>query len=89
MASEAVKFIPDHASVYFNVANILGKKGKYEQAEAQYKLAISKNPTDPIIYANLGISRIHFTSNSRLCIYKIIERRRNTSHFRCFVSSLE
>jgi len=57
MANKALKFIPNHASIYFNVANILGKKGKYEEAEIQFKQAILKDPTAPMIYANLGISR--------------------------------
>lgn len=63
-ANEALKFIPNHASVYFNIANILGKKGRFEEAEIQFKLAMSKNPTDPMIYANLGRYR------TRECIYK-------------------
>jgi len=37
VANKALKFIPNHASIYFNVANILGKKGKYEEAEIQFK----------------------------------------------------
>lgn len=57
MANEALKFIPNHAPVYCNIANILGQKGKYEEAEVQFKLAISKNPMDPIIYANLGMKK--------------------------------
>lgn len=55
MANKALKFIPNHAPIYCNIANILGQRGKYEEAEVQFKLAISKNPMDPIIYANLGI----------------------------------
>jgi len=35
----------------------LGKKGKYEEAEIQFKQAISKDPTAPMIYTNLGTSR--------------------------------
>lgn len=57
MANEALKFIPNHASIYFNIGNILGKKGKYEDAEIQFKQAISKDPMAPMIYANLGILR--------------------------------
>lgn len=57
MANESLKFIPNHASIYFNIANILGKKGKYEDAEFQFKQAISRDPTAPTIYANLGILR--------------------------------
>lgn len=53
-ANEALKFVPNHASVYFNIGNILGKKGRFEEAEIQFKLAMAKNPTDPMIYANLG-----------------------------------
>jgi len=37
MADKALKFIPNHASIYFNVANILEKKEKYEEAEIQFK----------------------------------------------------
>lgn len=57
VANKALKFIPNHASICFNIANILGKKGKYKDAEIQFKRAISKDPTAPMIYANLGTSR--------------------------------
>lgn len=53
-ANEALKFIPKHASLYVNIGNILGKKEKFEEAEIQFKLAMSINPTDPLVYTNLG-----------------------------------
>lgn len=71
MANIALKFISDHAAIYFNIANILGKKGKYEEAEIQFKLAISKNPVDPMIYANLGITRKSICNLFKTKIYKI------------------
>jgi len=77
VANKALKFIPNHASIYFNVANILGKKGKYEEAEIQFKQAISKDPTAPMIYANLGISRMRereqFMPNGPSCFIDIRE----------------
>jgi len=52
VANKVSKFIPNHASIYFNVANILRKKGNIKKQK-------SKDPTTPMIYANLGISRKH------------------------------
>jgi len=67
VANKALKFIPNHASIYFNVANILGKKGKYEEAEIQFKQAISKDLTASMIYVNLGILRNAWERGNCLC----------------------
>lgn len=68
MANEALKFIPNHASIYFNIGNILGKKGKYEDAEIQFKQAISRDPIAPIIYANLGTLRNAYSKFKKFLI---------------------
>lgn len=54
VAYEALKYAPDYAPIYFNIANVLGKIGRYTEAEINFKTAISKNPTDPMYYTNLG-----------------------------------
>ena len=53
-AHQALKFLPDDASIHFNIANILGKAGNFIEAEVHFRSAISKNPTDSMYYTNLG-----------------------------------
>lgn len=68
VANEALKFIPNHASIYFNIGNILGKKGKYEDAEIQFKQAILKDPMAPMIYANFGkLKNIYWENLKKFC----------------------
>ena len=54
-AHQALKFLPDDASIHFNIANILGKAGNFTEAEVHFRIAISKNPTDSMYYTNLGV----------------------------------
>lgn len=54
----ALKFIPTDATVRFNIANILGKEGRFEEAEVEFKEAISREPTNPSIITNLGGKKI-------------------------------
>ncbi|XP_076640372.1 protein O-mannosyl-transferase F38B6.6 [Colletes latitarsis] len=55
IAIQALQFLPDDASIHFNIANILGKAGNFVEAEVHFKNAISKNPTDSMFYTNLGV----------------------------------
>ncbi|XP_043255369.1 protein O-mannosyl-transferase TMTC4-like [Colletes gigas] len=55
VAIQALQFLPDDASIHFNIANILGKAGNFVEAEVHFKNAISKNPTDSMFYTNLGV----------------------------------
>ncbi|KZC07388.1 Transmembrane and TPR repeat-containing protein 4 [Dufourea novaeangliae] len=55
IAYQALQFLPDDASIHFNIANILGKSGNFVEAEVQFKNAISRNPTDSMFYTNLGV----------------------------------
>lgn len=66
IANEALKYIPDYASIYFNIANILGKVGRFSEAETYFKQAILRNPTDPMFYTNLGIffSILYISNNT-------------------------
>ena len=54
MARAALKFIPGDATIHFNIANILGKAGRFEEAEVEFKEAISRDPTNPTVLTNLG-----------------------------------
>ncbi|XP_053980651.1 protein O-mannosyl-transferase TMTC4-like isoform X1 [Hylaeus volcanicus] len=54
-ATQALQFLPDNASIHFNIANILGKAGNFVAAEMHFKIAISKNPTDSMFFTNLGV----------------------------------
>jgi len=65
-ANKALKFIPNHVSIYFIVA-ILEKKGKSEETDIQFKQAISKDLTVSMIYANLGILRNAWERENSLC----------------------
>lgn len=55
IANQALRYIPDDASIHFNIANILGKAGNFVEAEAYFKNAISRNPKDAMFYTNLGV----------------------------------
>lgn len=54
VADQALKHLPNDASLYFNIANILGKSGKFVEAEIYFQTAISKDSNDPSFYTNLG-----------------------------------
>lgn len=53
-AYKALEFLPNAASIHFNIANILGKAGNFMDAETHFLRAISKDPTDSMYYTNLG-----------------------------------
>ncbi|XP_033325456.2 protein O-mannosyl-transferase TMTC4 isoform X1 [Megalopta genalis] len=55
IAYRALDFLPDDASIHFNIANILGKVGNFVEAEVYFKKAISKDPTNSMFYTNLGV----------------------------------
>lgn len=55
IANQALQYIPDYASIHFNIAYILGKSGRFLEAETYFKQAISRSPTDPMFHTNLGV----------------------------------
>ncbi|XP_076281504.1 protein O-mannosyl-transferase Tmtc4 [Lasioglossum baleicum] len=55
VAYRALEFLPDDASIHFNIANILGKVGNFVEAEMYFKKAISKDSTNSMFYTNLGV----------------------------------
>lgn len=55
IANQALQYLPNDASIYFNIANILGKVGNFVEAEIYFKNAISRNPKDAMFYTNLGV----------------------------------
>ncbi|KAJ8665348.1 hypothetical protein QAD02_007010 [Eretmocerus hayati] len=54
-ARQALRFIPNDPSIHFNIGNILGKDGDFQQAELHFKTAISANPNNSIYHTNLGV----------------------------------
>ncbi|XP_015604969.1 transmembrane and TPR repeat-containing protein 4 isoform X2 [Cephus cinctus] len=71
-ATEALKLIPDDASIYFNMANILGKAGKFVEAEKYFNGAISRDANNPTFYTNLGINKFISYTSSITDIYNLI-----------------
>ncbi|XP_043271664.1 protein O-mannosyl-transferase TMTC4-like isoform X2 [Venturia canescens] len=55
VARTGLKFIPDDSTLHFNIGNILGKAGRFEEAEIEFKEAISKDSKNPTILTNLGV----------------------------------
>ncbi|KOX77837.1 Transmembrane and TPR repeat-containing protein 4 [Melipona quadrifasciata] len=55
IGNQALQYLPDDASIHFNIANILGKAGNFVEAEVYFKNAISRNSKDAMFYTNLGV----------------------------------
>lgn len=54
-SAEALKHVPDDASVLFSRANAFGKLGNFNESEALFLRAIQKNPKSGLFHANLGV----------------------------------
>ena len=52
---KAIKFKPDYAEAYFNLANSLKSQGNIKKAIKNYKQAISLRPNFPSAYKNLSL----------------------------------
>ncbi|XP_054708383.1 protein O-mannosyl-transferase TMTC4-like [Uloborus diversus] len=52
---EALRHLPFEASVHFNLANTLGKAGKYVESEEHFLKAIELHKNNPTYHANLGV----------------------------------
>ncbi|XP_071951808.1 protein O-mannosyl-transferase TMTC4-like isoform X1 [Antedon mediterranea] len=55
VAEEALKHLPNEASIYFALANVYGKSSRYEDSEKNYQKAISLNPNTAFYHGNLGV----------------------------------
>lgn len=54
LAKKALKILPEDSALHFNLANTLGKKGHYENAEEHFKTAITLRPNQALYHTNLG-----------------------------------
>ena len=53
-AKEALTYIPEESSIYYNVANAFGKDGQYQESEKYFLHAIRLDPRNPGYHSNLG-----------------------------------
>ena len=51
---KALKHLPDEPQLYFNMANVYGKKGLFEESEKYFLKSIQLNPNTAKFYANFG-----------------------------------
>lgn len=56
VAREALKYLPEAASLHFHLGNTLGKLERYEESEAHFLKSILINPDEPTYHSNLGES---------------------------------
>lgn len=54
-SAEALKHVPDDASIMFSRANAFGKLGQFNESESLFLRAIQKNPRSGLFHANLGV----------------------------------
>ena len=54
MGEAALKVLPDHPSLLFSLANVLGKTEKWEASEKRFLQAVRVNPSNAGIHMNLG-----------------------------------
>ncbi|CAM1296548.1 TMTC1 (predicted) [Pycnogonum litorale] len=55
IAEEALMYLPNEASLHFNLANTLGKLSQYPQSEAHFIQAITLKSDNPAYFTNLGV----------------------------------
>jgi len=55
IGKDAILVLPDDASIHFNLANVLGKLGEFEESEKHFMKAILENDHNPTYFANLGV----------------------------------
>ncbi|XP_018009245.1 protein O-mannosyl-transferase TMTC4-like [Hyalella azteca] len=54
-AHVALKHLPDEASIHFNLANTLGKLGRYKESEVHFLAATRLDPGNANYWSNLGV----------------------------------
>ena len=52
---KALKHLPEEAQLFFNLGNVYGKQGRFEESERNFLKAISLKPSIAKFYANLGM----------------------------------
>ncbi|XP_015120113.1 protein O-mannosyl-transferase TMTC4 [Diachasma alloeum] len=52
---KAMELFPEDAVIRLNIANILGKLGKFPEAEEEFRNALRLDPRNPTIFTNLGV----------------------------------
>ncbi|CAG2167724.1 unnamed protein product [Oppiella nova] len=55
IALEALEYHSNESSLHFNVANVLGKMGKFNESEIHFEKAIALSPQKANYFANLGV----------------------------------
>jgi Flp pilus assembly protein TadD, contains TPR repeats len=59
IAQEALTILPQEPSLHFNLANTLGKAGRFAEAEKHFMEAIGLDMKNALYYTNLGESQTH------------------------------
>jgi Flp pilus assembly protein TadD len=54
IAQEALAVLPQEPSLHFNLANTLGKAGRFAEAEKHFKEAVGLDMKNAVYYTNLG-----------------------------------
>jgi Flp pilus assembly protein TadD len=54
IAQEALNILPHEPSLHFNLANTLGKAGRFVEAEKHFTEAIRLDMKNAVYYTNLG-----------------------------------
>jgi Flp pilus assembly protein TadD len=54
VAQEALAILPQEPSLHFNLANTLGKAGRFAEAEKHFKEAVGLDTKNAVYYTNLG-----------------------------------
>jgi Flp pilus assembly protein TadD len=57
IAQQALTILPQEPSLHFNLANTLGKAGRFAEAEKHFTEAIGLDSKNAIYYTNLGESQ--------------------------------
>jgi Flp pilus assembly protein TadD len=59
IAQEALTILPQEPALHFNLANTLGKAGRFAEAEKHFIEAIGLDMKNALYYTNLGESQTH------------------------------
>jgi len=57
IAQEALTILPQEPSLHFNLANTLGKGGRFAEAEKHFMEAVGLDMKNAVYYTNLGESQ--------------------------------
>jgi len=54
VAREAITLVPRDPSLQFNLANTLGKRGRFAEAERHFMIAVDLDPLNAVFHSNMG-----------------------------------